>query len=77
MSCVLLGKDSENEHAITVGVEAVFLFNRLAIGLQGQFATCEGGNQHDEGGLRKVEIGEQGVDGFEAIGWMDEDVGFT
>lgn len=34
----------------------------------------EGGDQHDQGAFREVEVGDEGVYGFELVAGVDEDV---
>lgn len=37
----------------------------------------EGAGEHEDGGFWRVEIGDQAVDRFELVAWVDEDVGFA
>jgi len=69
------GGDSEDEHAVAVGVEAVALAEGLAVGFEDEFAGGEGADEHEEGALGEVEVGEEGVDDLELVGGVDEDVG--
>ena len=58
MSAVLQEGGSEDEHAVAVGEEAVFFGDGLAVGLEDEVAGGEGGDEHDERALGKVEVGE-------------------
>ena len=64
----------QNQHAIPVGKEAVFFFHRPGVGLEDELAAGKGGNEHDQGGLGQVEIGQQAVHQLELEGRGDEDV---
>ena len=37
--------------------------------------ACQSGYQHDEGGLRQMEVGDKGIQHLEAVARIDEDVG--
>ena len=54
------------EHRVAVGVEAVAGRDGLGVGRQHPLAAREGGDQHQEGGARQVEVGEQRVHDLEA-----------
>ena len=64
-----------NEHRVAEAEEAVALLHGDPVGVQHLLASGEGGNQHDQRGLRQVEVGDQGVHGLEAVAGVDEDVG--
>ena len=49
----------------------------LAVGFEDEVAGGEGADEHHQGGLGEVEIGEQGADGFELEAGGDEEVGFA
>jgi hypothetical protein len=76
---------SIEEHAVAIGVEAVTLGDGVGIGAEDVFASGEGTDEHEQGGLREVEVGEECFDGFEIEGrafgrwmfggWVDEEVG--
>lgn len=67
----------DDEHAVTVRVEAVFFFDGFCVGFHDEFSRGEGGDEHHEGAAGEVEVGLQGVDGFELVGGVDEDVGLA
>ena len=69
--------DSEDQHAVAVRIETVFLSNSLAVGFESEFASRDGRYEHDQSGFREVEIGQECVDCFEFIGRMDENIGFS
>lgn len=69
------GEESEDEHAVAVGVEAVFFADGLVVGFEDEFAGGEGADEHEEGAFGEVEVGEEGVDDVELVGRVDEDVG--
>ena len=66
-----------NQHAIAVGEEAVFFFDGFGVGLEDEVAVRKGGDEHDQGALREVEVGEEGVDDFKLVGRVDENIGFS
>lgn len=68
---------SDEEHAIAVAVEAVFLADGLVVGFEDEFAASEGADEHDEGAFGEVEIGEEGADDVEGAGWVEEDACFS
>ena len=50
---------SQNEHRITETEEAVFLFHGHLVGMHGLVVAIQCGNEHDQGALRQVEVGDQ------------------
>ena len=66
-----------DEHAVAVGVEAVAFFDGFGVGFQDEFSRGDGRDEHHEGAAGEVEVGEEGVDCFELVGRVDEDVGFA
>lgn len=71
------GKVSQNEHAVAVREEAVFLGDGVAVGGEGEFGTGEGADEEKQGGLRKVEVGQHAVDALEFEAWVDEEIGIA
>jgi len=67
---------SENQHAITIGIEAICLFNSLPVCFEDKVLSGKGGNQHDEGGFRKVEVCQEEVHDVKCLGWVNKDVCF-
>jgi hypothetical protein len=65
---------SNDQHAIPVAEEAVALANGFSVGLHGQFFARKGADEHDERGLRQVEIRQQSVGDFELETGMDENI---
>lgn len=47
----------------------------MVVGFEDELARGKGGDEHHEGAAGEVEVGEEGVDGFELVGRVDEDVG--
>ena len=60
---------------ITEAEEPVARFDRLLIGGQHMFPSCQSGSQHDEGGFGQVEVGDEGVQALEPVAGVDEDIG--
>jgi|SRR6516165_9205458 len=46
------------EHAIPVGIEAVFLSDGMPIGIEHKCLSAERANQHEQAGFRQVKVGE-------------------
>ena len=49
----------------------------MLVGGEGVFAAGEGANEHEEGGLREVEVGEESGDDAEFVTGRDENMGFA
>ena len=47
----------------------------MVVGMEDVFASAEGADQHEQGGLREVEIGEHGAHCLEFEAGVDEEVG--
>ena len=62
-------------HRIAKAEESIFLLNSSLVGVQNVLSSRKGGNQHNEGTLRKMEIGDQSVDHLEAVTRIDKDLG--
>ena len=43
--------------------------------LPARFASCEGADQHEEGGFWEMKVGEKAADDLEFVAWAEEDVG--
>jgi hypothetical protein len=71
------GKVSQNEHAVAVGEEAVFLLDGVAVGGEGEVCAGEGGDEEQERGLGEMEVGEDAVDALESEAGVDEEIGFA
>ena len=68
----------QDEHAIAVREEAVTLVDGVGVGGEGFFSALvsqEGADQHQEGGLREVEVGEEAVDEAELVAGRYKDAG--
>jgi len=63
-----------DKHGVAEGEETVLLLYRLLICRQDMLTARQGGHQHDQGGFRQVEIGDQGVRGLEVVAGIDEDI---
>lgn len=68
------GNVSLDEHRIPEGKETIPFPYRRLIGVQDVFFSGEGRNQHQQGGFRKMEIGNQAVKDFKAVAGINEDV---
>src|SRR5689334_25341625 len=66
-----------NKHRIAVAVEAVALIDGVAVRAANIIHAAERGNQHEQGGLRQVEIGEQALDDVKAVAGRHEEPGFA
>src|SRR3954454_15006464 len=54
-----------SQHGVAIGVEPVLLPDRLRVGGQYALPAGEGGDQHQQSGAGKVEVGEERVDHLE------------
>ena len=70
-------KRSIDEHAVAVGVEAVFGFDGVTISGEGMIFSSESANEHEQARLWKMEVGQHGVNDAEFVSGIDEDVGFA
>jgi hypothetical protein len=61
-----------NEHAIAKGKETVLLFDGFLVAMQRPFPPHEGGDEHHEGALGQMEIGDEGVHRFIGEARLDE-----
>ena len=68
---------SQNEHRITETEEAVFLFHSHLVGMHGLVVAIQCGNEHDQGALRQVEVGDQAVDAVELDARVQENGGIA
>ncbi len=62
------------QHCVAVGVEAVFLFDGVLVGVEDVFEACEGCDQGEECGFWQVEICYDCVDDFEFVALLYEEV---
>ena len=62
------------QHRIPETEKAVLLQNSRFIGFKHLFPSCEGGDQHKEGGLRQVEICDETVHYLEPVSGVDKDI---
>lgn len=65
----------KDQHAVTVGIESITLGDSLGIRLFDEVRIGEGADEHEEGGLWQVKVGEQCPDAFELKAGIDEDRG--
>ena len=65
----------QNQHAVAVAVESVFLLHGLAVGFEDELAGRHGTDKHEQGALRQMEIREQGINRAELIGRVEENIG--
>src|ERR1700722_12113988 len=63
------------EHAVSVGEEAITCFDCVVVGCKHLLASTEGAYQHQQRGLRKVEVRQECVYDLELVSGRDEDVG--
>jgi len=68
-----------DEHAVSIGIKAVALGDGVGVGAQDVFFSTEGADQHEQRGLRQVEICKHCLDHLEfetSFGiWINEEVG--
>ncbi len=62
-----------NEHTIAEAEKAVFQLHRLPIRRHHLFFVVKSGDEHEQRALGQMEVGDQGVHGFEAVAGVDED----
>src|SRR5688572_5404745 len=65
-----------DEHCVAVGKEAVLVAHRVMIGVENPVLAAECANQHQQGRLRQVEVGEQAPDHLELEAGIHEQVRF-
>ena len=63
-----------NNHRISKGEEPIPLLHCHFIGMHNILFPSQRGYQHDQGGFRKVEIGDQTVDHLELVAWINENL---
>ena len=63
-----------DHHGIPKTEESVSFLHRFLIGSHNMFFSCKGRNQHQQRGLRKMEIGDQSVNRFKFIAWINKDL---
>src|SRR6266852_1399270 len=68
---------SLQEHAVAVGVETITLFDGVVVGAQDSSFAGEGAHQHEQRGLRQMEVGKHPFYYLEVIAWINENVGFA
>ena len=64
-----------DQHTVTVTEEAVTFLDRFLVGLEQVDSPAEGGDEHHQGRIWEVEVGQHSVHQSEFIGRVDEDVG--
>ena len=70
----LASRPSNQQARIAVGVESIMLGNGMRVGRLHLLETAERGDEHEQGRARQMEIGQQHIDGAEAVARRDEDV---
>src|SRR5437763_6965549 len=68
---------SFHEHAVPVRIEAVALCNRVVISAEDVFCSAQGADQHQQSGLRQVEVRQESIDDQELVSGIDEQVGIA
>src|SRR5271155_1981193 len=63
-----------HEHAVSVGIKPIALRNSVFVGAQNFFLPGEGADQHHQGRLRQMEIGEHRRNHFEFESRINEEV---
>ena len=75
----------QDQHAVAVAEEAVSGLDGVFVGGEDEFPArfgsndlaCEGADQHEQGGLREMEVGEEAGDDAETVSRADEDAGLA
>ena len=67
-----LGFPSNHQQCIAIGMHAVLLLHGRLIGLHDQVVPTKSGGEHQQRGLRRVEVGDQGVGQLELVRRKDE-----
>ena len=57
------------------GEEAVFFLYSFGVGMQDMFPSGQSGDQHNQGGFRQMEIGDQPIQHLKAVARVDKDIG--
>src|ERR1700688_3788336 len=68
---------SLHKHAVPIGIEPVFLLDRMPVGFHDRFLSSKGTHKHKEGGLRQMEICQQSSHYAEFTAGTDEDIGLA
>ena len=66
---------SEDQHAVPVTEEAVTFLGRFLVGPEQVGSPTEGRDEHHQGRIWEVEVGQHSVHQPEFIGRIDEDIG--
>src|SRR5215467_3638113 len=65
------------KHAIPVRIKPVCSFDRMPVGCQYRLSSSESTYQHQQRGLRQVEIGKQCADNPESVSRINKDASFS
>src|SRR5580704_13293030 len=68
---------SLQEHAVSVGIEPVFLLDSMAVGVHHGFFSSESAHQHQQRGLWQVEIREQRTHDPKFVAAIDKYIGLA
>src|SRR5690348_3068879 len=63
---------TEQQARVAIGVKAIIGGNSVLIGAAHHIETAKCADQHEQGGARQMKIGQDRVDGAEAIAGRDE-----
>ena len=72
--CILRFKPSNNQHAVAVGEESVFLPDCEGVGAEHPFAPGKSAHHHKKRGLRQMEVSQHRVRHLKTIRRIDENV---
>src|SRR5579884_2326012 len=76
-SCGKGGIPVQNQHAVAVAVETIPFFDGMTVGTEYQVAPGKRRDEHQQGGFRQVEIGQQAAYDLESISRNDKQVRLT
>ena len=68
---------SEDQHGVTVTVEAVMVCNGEGVGLLCEFKSTDSRNEHKQCGARQVKVGQQSIECLNCVSGTDEQVGVS
>ncbi len=70
----LLHEHSLHEHAIAVGIKSIARRHRVLVSLQNELLPSQGAHQHEQSGLRQMEVRQKRIDDAKAVSGIDKDL---
>lgn len=62
----------DNKHGVAKRVEAIVVFDRVVVGIEDLFTAGKGGDEDKQGGLGKMEVGDQSFYRGDVVAWCDK-----